>query len=292
MIKYLYIVRHGDPLTRRPTNRIPKFSFANSAALCLTLLLTACGGGGGGSAPRVAITPGLYSGRTDTGTDVLMAMKPDGTFWATFSPSEGSDATILLFVNGIGQSDGVAWRSSQASAYQLPGNPLPVGGGSPKLSGPYTADKFQATFAFEGGSSSFTLSYAPTDAPAPLKGSFSGPAAIFIDQAPASFIQPSVTFTVDTNGGVLGTLTRPSGTPGQPDATASLTGKLTPRPEMAAYDLSLTIRSSDPTLAGLFGSNGSTSTGLAMFEPGSGTLAFALAPSSGPAIAGKLAGPS
>lgn len=189
--------------------------------LCGTLL-TACGGGGSDAPPPVPTTPaGWWSGTTGTGQPVRALALSSGVYYLYYTASAG-DSTPAGLVYGQGSVNGTAFTDPQARHYRLAGNSTVVA----NLAATFTPQtRFDGSVSDVNGNFTWTASWdsanASTASTSAVAGTYTG---VWAAQ-PAAL--PAV-FTVAANGQFAG-LT----------GTCVFSGRLTPRSDVNAYDLTI-----------------------------------------------------
>jgi len=249
-----------------------------ATGICLTALL-ACGGGGGGgggsgsggsattpSGPVSLITPGIYSGVSTTGVQFQVLGLADGTFRGSSTATNQVSDTSSLALARVSASGG-NFTSTGASTWLLPGTPLPTPDVT-QITGTYTSNQISATLILGGVSTSYTLAYLPTSAAAAsltqVAGAYADTLKLFANQAVSSFVQPTMAITINAaTGAISGTLAR-GGTP-----IGTVTGTLTPRSDVNAYNVSLTFALTDDIISAIL-INGYSYQGYALYNPASG----------------------
>lgn len=187
-------------------------------ALCL--LLAACGGGGGGDTPTPAPVPdtpnGWWSGRTDDGRAVKALVLGSGAYYLYHEDG-------LVYGQGSVTAAGT-FGDPGARHYRLAGSTTQAG----TLGASFTPrSRFDGTQADAGGTLTWTAGWDSANAGTATLGAVEGTyTGVFAAQPTAL---PAV-FAVQGDGRVAG-LT----------GTCVFTGRLTPRVDVNAYDLTLSF---------------------------------------------------
>ncbi len=243
--------------------------FGPAALLALGLVLAACGGGA--ADPVTPIPPGLYAGTSATGQKLTVLTLADGTFWgATSGTAQASATSVLTFARTSGSNGRFA--SFSASTYALPGTELPLVDDT-RVSGSFSGNQLFPALTLGGAASSYTLDLLPLSAGtaslATLAGSYTDTLKLFAATADPSFVQPLLTLAIqDGSGAVQGSLTQAG------IRIGSVTGSFTPRTDLNAFDVSLSVTTS----IGVF--NGGYR-GYAFYDPDTRVLQVTARPISG-----------
>lgn len=185
-------------------------------------LLSACGGGGNDTPPPVPTTPaGWWSGTTGTGQPVRALALSSGVYYLYYTAS-ASNNTPTGLVYGQGNVNGTAFTNTQARHYRLTDNSTVVA----NLAATFTPQtRFDGSVSDANGNFTWTATWdsanAGTASTSAVAGTYTG---VWAAQPLAL---PAV-FTVASNGQFAG-LT----------GTCVFSGRLTPRSDVNAYDLTI-----------------------------------------------------
>lgn len=185
------------------------------------------------------LVPGIYTGQSGTGSAIAALMLADGTYWFLHN-APATPYVISYLYKGSGRTSNGSFSSSAANGYGLPFSGLrEVTLGT--SSGAYSSSQFSGQFIASSSASSFSTEYSSLSASTPvlsqLVGSFSQDlTATIANFAGARF---PVTIQIASSGAITGTV-RPACI-GPDQINTVVTGRLTPRSDINAYDMSLSF---------------------------------------------------
>jgi hypothetical protein len=219
--------------------------------------LAACGGGGGGdSAGSSGPATGVYSGTSAAGNNVLGLIFSDGRYY--FLYTEPATPNVIFNVNaGSGSSSNGSFTSSNLLSVglgQMPGmyQTGPIANGS--FSASYASgSSLNGTFTYlPSGGSTVTMVYDPASAGTAtltqIENTYNGTFSFYYAGGSNLYTYtPTTTFAVSSAGTISGSVacySIPVCTSAPcPTVTCNVNGTITPRSDVNAYDVSLTIGS-------------------------------------------------
>jgi hypothetical protein len=266
----------------------------------MTVLLAACGGGSSSGGPTNPADPsGAYYGSGQfadaAGNDTLMLVESNNTYWIFYTPPTNTSAVIFVdkgtAATVTSQTFGGGSDTDYAMLYDDPTNNnaiLPSAATAGAVTTGLTAS-MDYTYHAQIDGSTLTSSNAifstlvplyisgsaGTGSLATVAGSYTGN---FSSTLNTSTLQSSgcffaTAFTVGSNGAINGTLDDCSGANLSSQSTVS--GTLTPRTDIKAFDVTLTFTADSPDGNPLDGATSITYTGIAYFLASNSTLYIA-----------------
>lgn len=254
---------------------------------CLAVLLASCGGGGSGSSSSVIAKPqGVYKGTGQfadgAGNTTYMLVLKDDSYWIMHE--DPKVPTAMKFADtGTGVETAETFNVSNDTDYVLlyddpsNGSLLPSGTTTGSTVSGYTA-QFDYTYQRQIDGSvlngntiiSSNVPLFVTDSTTTMAslsdvaGKFSGnlSSTLYTSTLQGAGCELSIAVTIGSNGKVSGTLDDCSGT-GLP-SESTVTGTLTPRTDITAFDVSLTFTADGSDSAPL---DGMTYSGVAYYDP-------------------------
>lgn len=287
--------------------------FSLSFAVSLTTLLTACGGGGGGygggGGGNPADPSGAYYGSGTyadaAGNDTLMLVKSDNSFWIFYTPPNNTSAVTFVESGNASTVTSQTFDGGSVTDYAMlyadPTNSnaiLPTSATAGAVTTGLTVSMDYTYQAQIDGSilqgATINSSLVPlfitgsksTASLATVAGSYSGNFSSTLNTSTLNgngcFFTTAL--TVGSNGMITGTVDDCSGA-NFATTKSTVTGSLTARTDIAAYDVTLTFTDDSPDSNPLDGASSTTYTGIAYLLASNNTLYIAGISSGGDAVA-------
>ena len=230
-----------------------------------TVLLASCGGGGSSSTPVVASPQGIYYGTgkfaSGAGNNTLMLVEADNTYWILYMPPSVLDA-VPFIDTGVGVSTAVTFEAASDTDYSLlyddPKNSnaiVPSGATTGAVATGYTVSMDYTNLKQIDGSilngktvisvivPLYVANSTNMQSLNNVAGKYSGNLSTTLNTSTlqAAGCVFALSMDVGSNGKITGTLDDCSGA-GLP-SQSTVTGTLTPRTDLYAFDVSLTFTS-------------------------------------------------
>jgi hypothetical protein len=272
-----------------------------AAVIAVFSAFIGCGGGGeddssGGQSPATqGPATGIYRGQSAAGNNVLGLIFSDGRYYFLYSPPSNPNL-ISLINSGSGVSSNGDFSANNLLAVPLSSIGYTQGTiANGTFSASYTTNSnLNGTFSYlPSGGSAITTTYEPTSVTVPtltqIAKEYTGAFSHYYPSGNNLYTwSPATNFTVSANGSISGTVdcfTEPVCMSAPcPAITCNVTGTINPRTDINAYDVSLSIGSTNGGSTPLDG----TYNGVAYFDAGTGNLNIAgISPTTNRAIGFK-----